>query len=479
MKISEPIGTHRLSIRNLVYKLLSYLCITALFMIAPTTGMGDEVQKKNLSLSKCIEIALANATSTRKAANNLQLRRTDVLRNYGSFLPKLSVSTGYTPYSLSRSYSQYSFDAEIANIKTESESVSMTVTTSLNLFNGFRDYASLQSALNMQDAAGYTLTHAMQTIAFDVTQAYYQVLLDQELLSIAKENFLSTQDQLTLTEKQFQIGLKSMIERYQVQADAAQSNLSVIKAETRLERSKLELIRRLQINPMTIISFEPVPEQMKNASEMKSEIDLLISVALKQRLDLKSRELETKAAKWQLTGSRSSLYPRLDLNITAGTSGTSSLRQTIGGITYETAYPPLSDQLGNSASYSVGLNLSWSIFDGFQTRYNIQSAKINHLNQQLDYEDLKYTIIIDLEQAAREYSSAFVQIEAARMSLAAADLAYTGVLRKHELGATGFVELSTARATLLNARSNLSQATYNLALQKSVLDYLSGTIAVQ
>lgn len=41
---------------------------------------------------------------------------------------------------------------------------------------------------------------------------------------------------------------------------------------------------------------------------------------------------------------------------------------------------------------------------------------------------------------------------------------------------TGFVELSSARAALFNARSNLSQATYNLALQKSVLEFATGSI---
>ncbi len=132
----------------------------------------------------------------------------------------------------------------------------------------------------------------------------------------------------------------------------------------------------------------------------------------------------------------------------------------------------------NSVGYSVALNLSWAIFDGFQTRYNVESARINHLNQQLDYEDLKKNIVIDLKQAAGEYASAFMQIETAKVSLTAARSAYDGIKRKYELGAAGFIELSTARATLFNARSNLSQATYNLALQKSVLDFTTGNVTI-
>ena len=61
-----------------------------------------------------------------------------------------------------------------------------------------------------------------------------------------------------------------------------------------------------------------------------------------------------------------------------------------------------------------------------------------------------------------------------RPLLLAATSAFNAVQRKYELGAAGFVELSNARATLFNARSNMKQASYNLALQKALLDYTSG-----
>ncbi|NHQ61223.1 TolC family protein [Chlorobium sp. BLA1] len=459
---------------HLISRLLLYLSFAALVSALPVTAMAAEVVAKKLSLSNCIEIALKNATSTLKASNNVKLQSADVLRSYGSFLPKLSLSASYTPYTLNQSYSQIFPGEPISKIRTESETVSMTLSTSLNLFNGFRDYAGLQAALQRKRASEYSLSRAIQTVAFDVTQAYYQVLLDRELLEIAKENHLSTLDQLTLTERQFQIGLKSMIDRYQQQAEAAQSNLSVIKAQTRLQHSRLELLRRLQIDPETVFILEPLPEELKKPPESKPDINKLINLALEERMDLKGSRLETSAAKWQITSARAAWYPKLDLNITTGSSGTASLSQNIGGRISESTFPAVSDQLRQTIGYNIGLNLSWAIFDGFQTSYNVQSSRINYLNRELDTEDLKYNIIIDLQQAATEYKSAFVQIEAAKVSMAAAESAYEGVKRKHELGAAGFIELSSARATRFSARSNLSQATYNLALQKSVLDYRSG-----
>jgi len=440
--------------------------------------MGTEVKEKKLSLTNCIEIALNNASSAKKASYNLDLQGADVLRSYGNFLPKLSFSSTYTPYALSQTYTQFYPDAPPFKIKTETESVNLTLTTSLNLFNGFSDYASLQSALNKKRAAEYSLSQARQTIAFDVTQYYYQVLMNRELLSIAREQLLSVKDQLTLTDRQFQIGLKSMTDRYQQQAAAAESGLAVIQAETRMQRSMLELLRRLQIDPLTHITLEPPPLEQNVTHSSTPDIDSLVTIAIERRSDLKSKGLETKAALWQITQSRASWYPHLNLNVNASTGGTSYMRETLNGYTTEYTYPPLSDQLGNSVGYSVGLNLSWSIFDGFQTRYNVQSAKINHLNQRLDFEDLKNNIVIDLQLAVNDYVSALSQIEKSKVSLTASRSAFEDIKRKYELGATGFVELSTARSALFNAQSSLSQATYNLALQKSVLDFTTGTISL-
>ncbi len=460
----------------LVSKTFSYLCIAAFFLASPSTALSAETAQKRFSLTRCIEIAISNSTSARKAENTLKLQGADVLRNYGSFLPRLSTSASYSPYTLTSSYAPVYLGDPITNIKTANKSVDLTLTTSLNLFNGFKDYASLQAALKKEEAAGYSLSRALQTIAFDVTQAYYQVLLNQELLAIARENLLLAQNQMTLTERQFQIGLKSMIDRNQQQADAAESELSVIKAETSLQKSMLELVRRIQIDPLTNFSLEPL-DSLNSPRSLKPDPDTLVELAYQRRSDLKGKELEVKASKWQITMAKAAFYPHLDVTFNVSSGGTEYLNQSIVDSPYPT-YPPLSDQIANSIGYSVVLNLSWTIFDGFQTRYNVETAKINRINQQYDYDDLKNNILIDIHEAAGEYRSALMQIETAKISLKAAQSAFDGIKRKSELGAVSFIELSMARATLFTARSNLSQATYNLALQKSILDFSTGSIAI-
>ncbi len=456
------------------------LFILALLLLVSMPAQSAELPAKRLSLNECISIALKNATSVKKAQNNLELEGVDLLRSYGSFLPKVTSSASFVPRSVSRSYNSISSGISSGDkVRTENESISLGVTASLNLFNGLSDYSALQSALDLKGAAGFTLQRARETIVLDITQHYYQALLDVELLGIARENLQSSNDLLTLTDRQYRIGLKSMTDLYQQQAEVAGNLLSAIKAENQSRKSRLELLRRLRLDPVTEITLEPVETASLESLSPSIDVEALSASGLKSRADLEAGRLQTDAARWQVRSVSGNRLPKLDLVFSMNSNGIEYYKLTSGGRTIDYPYPPIGRQLENGIGYSVSLNLSWTIFDGFQTRYSVQNAKVNWLNRRLDYEELKDGIVLDLQLAAGDYRSAFNQIEAARASLRSAGSAFGAVQRKYELGAAGFVELSAARATLFNAKSNMTQASYNLALQKALLDYTSGKTVIE
>ncbi|UWX58282.1 TolC family protein [Chlorobaculum sp. MV4-Y] len=457
----------------------SVFTLLILFFLPVLTIHAENQPTKTLSLHECITIALNNASSVKKAENNLHLEGVDLLRSYGNFLPKVTSSASYVPRSVSRSYTSYSplygggSDTAI-NMTSRSSTVDISLTASLNLFNGLSDYAALQAALDRKKAAGFTLQRAKETIAYDVTQHYYQVLLDKELLDIARENLKTSKDLLTLTNHQFNIGLKSITDLYQQQAEASNGNLAVINAENQLRRSKLELVRRLRIDPAEEIALEPVDTAVIAKLSPELDIEALSASSLRQRADLRAQDFERDAARQNVRQAAGARLPRLDLAFTMSSGAIDSYKTTMLGNTIDYAYPPVSKQLENGIDHAISLNLAWTIFDGFMTRYNVELAKVASRNSQLDYEELKDGIEIDLKQVAGDYRAAFTRIESARESLKASESAAQGITRKYDLGASNFVELSSARAALFNARSTLTQALYNLALQKALLDYTSG-----
>ena len=450
---------------------LFLLSLLTFIITNPAQGLAEEYNTKNLTLEECVRIGIENATTGIKAERALKLTGSDVLRNYGKFLPHLSASASYSPLTMQRNWSTTSNDYT----KSKTESTSLSLQATLNLFNGFSDYASLKAALSEKKSARYSLARAYETIAYDITQSYYHALLEGELMVIAREDLRSSADQLKLTERQFQVGLKSMTDLYQQQAETASRELVLIQAESRARRSTLELLRRLQIDPQSQIGLaEPPARETDGKDGTVGNADSLTALALRSRSDLKARDRSARAAKWKVTTARAARLPSLDASFTLGTDGT----RYLSGSSKVYSSPAIEDQLENSGDYAVALNLTWSIFDGYQTRYAVQAAKISHLNTMQDYDDLQRTIQIDIQQQLGDYHSAKTEIITANATVKAAEAAWNAVKRKYELGAAGFVDLSAARATLFDARSSLTRAKYNLARQKNILDYTTGKTAL-
>lgn len=447
----------------------SRLLIALLMLFAAPAGLraADEAPVR-LTLEECIEEALERASGARKAENALKLQGTDVLRSYGRFLPSVTASAAYSPYGVSKGYST----ASAGYTKTKTESASGTLTASLNLFNGLSDYSALQAALKSRRAARYGLRRAYESVAYDVTQVYYQALLDRELHAIALEDLQASLDQLKLTENQFRAGLKSKTERYQQEAEVASRRLASIRARSRAERSLLELLRRIERDPAIAVTLAEPPGLGGAAPAPLPTLDSLIETAFRSRADLRRSELETRAARWKLSEARGRRLPSLDATWTLSSGGT----RYLGSLPTYYDTPPLAEQLDRSIGQSVSIGLSWTIFDGWQTGYLVQSARIGWLDRALDEGDLSRDIEIDLRQAYGDFRSALAETETAEVSLRAARSAYDAVKKKYELGAAGFVDLSSARSTLFSARSSLTQARYSLALQKSVIDYATGTL---
>ncbi|ASQ91612.1 transporter [Prosthecochloris sp. GSB1] len=443
----------------------------------PSSTSAVQKELKPLSLRECIRIALENSSAVMQAEHAVRLQGSDVLKSYGQFLPKVSTSATYTPSSVSKAYADPS-SATVA--KTSIESVDLSLTTSLNLFNGFRDYAALQAAMKRKDAAGLSLDRARQTIVYDVTQSYFRVLLDRELLKIASENLSSSRDRLRLTKRQYEIGLKPVTDYYQQQAETATGELDVIRAENSLRGSRLELLRRLRLDPAEEIDAADIPKDSLLRLPRTVDRDRIVERGLAKRKDLQSAEQAARAAKWEVTRAAGQRYPTLDLSFILATGGNpySSLDTPgTGEIVYD--YPPLGEQLSDLAGYSLRLSMNWTIFDGFLTRHGIEQARINYLNESLNTGDLEHDIAIDINIAADNYTAAFKQIETSRQGLRAAGKAFETVSRKYDLGAASFVEANAARAALVAAKADYAQAVYNLALQKNVLDFTTGTTTIE
>jgi outer membrane protein len=132
--------------------------------------------------------------------------------------------------------------------------------------------------------------------------------------------------------------------------------------------------------------------------------------------------------------------------------------------------------LGNQVEYSIGLSLSWTIFDRLVTHYNVEQASTLHDNTVINAEDSKLQYQADVRVASVNYGAAQTQLSSARAGMSAAQKSYDATEGMYEVGSASIVDVLTAQAALVLARSNLAQAQTNLKLQEKTLQYATGTL---
>ena len=121
----------------------------------------------------------------------------------------------------------------------------------------------------------------------------------------------------------------------------------------------------------------------------------------------------------------------------------------------------------------VGVNLNFSIFDGFQRRSNLEKSKIDlqKSNDQLDY--LKLSIDKEVQEATNNYRNAINTLDFQDKNIELAEKVYEQAKKKFEIGTGSTTEITNAQTDLRVAQTNYINALYTAIIAK--VDYLKAT----
>jgi len=445
--------------RSNLFLLILSICVFALLTIM--TQIAEAQNARTISLGDAIDAALEQNVELRQSSNQVVSGEISVRQSKTAFLPDLSASA-----SASKSYSRDYDPVTDLTEGRESGSLSLGLSARVTLFDGFSNIASLQSSRLQLSAARQSFQRTRQSIIFETFSRYLQVLMDGELLASERENLAAQRQQLLRIEEYYKVGNRSRADLLQQQAEISQAELSVLRAEESLNISKLQLLKTIGREPSTDYEVEilPVEELVDQMAGKETDIDWI--GALPQRADVSAQTLSVEAAKKGITSARSGYWPSLSLSAEIG-SGYSSPSE----------YGDFSDQvLDINPSARIGLSLSIPIFDRSVTRSSVQKSQIQLANEQLNLEDLRQTVSLEIQQALFDYSSAQKGLEAARAQLEYTRQALQVTAERYDVGSAILAELSLARAQFVSANKDWIQANYSLLIDRVALDYYTGRL---
>ncbi|MDA0735576.1 MAG: TolC family protein [Bacteroidetes bacterium] len=441
-----------------------------LFGLISTSLFAQNADVRVITIDDAISIALENNYSLKQAKNELDLAEDLIFSEKADFLPSISANM-----SGSRTTGQqFLFDRFSEGldpfVDVSSQSISGGMNANINLFNGFNNILTLKSSQSNKESREQQYERAKELVIFNTASRYLQVLLDKELLAIAKQNLETSSAQLEQVQAQVELGARPMVDLFNQEAQVANDELVVTQRENTLSLNSLLLIRQLEIDPLGTYDFVVPDLTLNDLPWMDVNLRSLVNEALTTRSDILSAEASISSLRYQMQVTKNSLLPTL--RASAGVSSRYSDQYSIGG-----AEVSFSDQFfDQQVNRSLGLSFNVSLFNNWNRMYSIQSSQVQLKNAELNLDNSKMQVIQEVSQAYNDYSSYVKQLEASEKSLVASERAFQTQQERYNLGASTLIELTQAQSSFVSAQSNYTQAMYNLIFQEKLLDFYLGKL---
>jgi outer membrane protein len=181
--------------------------------------------------------------------------------------------------------------------------------------------------------------------------------------------------------------------------------------------------------------------------------------------EVQSAHLAVSAAERSIDIARAGLYPTLSFSAGLGTNYYTTSGFKVDGF---------GTQLKNNFSQYLGFNLNIPIFNRFQTRNSIRSAKLDRETQLLQLDNTKKSLYKEIQQAYYNTVAARQKLKSSEQAGESSADAFRLMQAKYENGKATITEFNEAKNNFLKTESDLTQARYELLYQQALIQFYRG-----
>lgn len=407
-----------------------------------------------VTLDQAIKLSEQSQPTVVAAEGTVSVDDATIRARTGTFLPSLSLaSSGSRSFSQGPSRSDPSTGQIVSGDRT-SQSVSMSASSSLTLFDGFRRSHDLAAARANGVFGDANLLNVKAQNALSVTTAFFAVLAAQQLTRVDSAGVLSAQAQFQVAVAKLHSGAAALSDSLSALVILANAQLALLKDQAQLVSTEASLGHLIGADG----NVSAVDDSAYYRSMAAIDTAAIRDAALTASPAVRTFDANVSAALASYQSSRSTYWPTLSLGLGLGYSGNNAdsnytLRQ----------------------SRSLSLSLSWALFNGFTRELNIEQAAVQVDNANAQLADERRFIAASVTQQFVSLASAQAQITVVQTSVDAATENLRVVLARYQAGATAtIVDVNQAQQQLTQAQVNLVQARFSYVLAKAQLEALVG-----
>ena len=318
-----------------------------------------------------------------------------------------------------------------------------TLSVAQPLLRGFGRSVSrrgLTSAELRREEADRQQSMAEQQVAVDVAAAYFRVVSQQTFVEVARQSLLRARRLRDASEAKLDAGLVSQLDVLRSQQLVSQSEMQFFDAQSAVEDARDQLTFLLGRSETT--PFE-VSAEVPRTSTDPIDVPTATSIALANRLDLKSRRASAEDAENQIRFTSNQLLPQVDVNFS---------------LTRRETAPSFRDSFGLDGFKFVTFFTISSPVDRTAQQVEFQQATIDRERRRREVQTLERQIADGVKQIARDRDRLIRSVMAAETSVEISKREVEVAQLRYETGLSNNLDVVTAEASLLQSESRRIQA---------------------
>ena len=433
-------------------------------ILAAASGLYAQEASKQWSLQDCINYALEKNIKLQQDKIALEESDVDVKTAKASLFPSLSFNTGHNV--INRPYQQNSSTVSGTEIISSDNKTTYNGNYSLSaqwtLWNGGRRLNNIKQQKTARDIASLSVTETENMLQEEITKLFVQILYADESVKINKSTLETSEANFKRGEELFKEGSISKADLAQLESQVGNDKYQLVTSESTLRNYKLQLKQLLELDgtdEMTLalptLSDEQVMKVLPNQADV-------YQTALTTRPEIQSGQLSIDNAKLGIKTAKAGYMPTISLS--ASSSSTTNSASTNNW----------AQQMKYGWNNMIGVSLSIPIFDNRQNKSNVQKAKLQYSNSQLNLATKQKELYSTVETLWLDALNAQQQYAAADTKLKSSQTSYDMVSEQFTLGMKNTIELLTEKNNLQSAQQQRLQAKYMAVLDRALLDFYAG-----
>jgi outer membrane protein len=436
--------------RRCTLTLMALGCLV-LWGLFPLPGRAAEAPR-TLNLKEALSLAWkANPTLQVSRLEEL-IAGQDVVRARSGFLPKVKDETSQTFYDQSYRIRVPAGPSSVSFPLTNNNFWSNRMYVDQTVFDFWATPSKYQAAILGQDATRLDTAQTRDNIFLMVCQGYFRVLRGEKLVNVAQQEVVQFNEQLKDAKNLYEFGLVTYNDVLQAEVALADSQQRLITAKNDVINAKSALNKLIGLPIPTPVSLAEEKELATPPLKLAEASEL----AVNQRSDLKAATSRIDQGEKNVTQTKAQHFPRFFAQ--AGHN-----------------WQPNFYYVNNSQWFAI-LGLQWSLFNGLDTRAQVNQARDKVEQLKVRRQDLDEQVRLDVQTAylAVNETAERIQVTEKAVKQGEENLRLNQERYREQVGtATNVVDAVTL---LTKTRVNFFNARYDHQLAKAQFLWAVGAI---